>query len=70
MTLQTLSVFFSVVLTKKYTNPSSDIIDVLAGLDNVDAVFSDVVATLESAIKSGRDGKSRFMIFGVAVNIS
>lgn len=45
------------VLTKKYTNPSSDIIDVLAGLDNVDAVFSDLVATLDTAIKNGRDGK-------------
>lgn len=49
--------FFSVVLTKKYTNPSSDIIDVLAGLDNVDAVLSDLVATLDTAIKNGRDGK-------------
>lgn len=45
------------VLTKKYTNPSSDIIDVLAGLDNVDAVFSDLVATLDTAIKNGRNGK-------------
>lgn len=54
---QTLSVFFSVVLTKKYTNPSSDIIDVLAGLANVDAVFSDLVATLDGATKNGRDGR-------------
>lgn len=48
--------FFSIVLTKKYTNPSSDIIEVLSGLDNVDAAFQDLVATLENAIKDGRDG--------------
>ena len=57
MTL-TLTVFFSIVLTKKYTNPSSDIIEVLSGLDNVDAAFQDLVATLETAIKNGRDGMS------------
>lgn len=48
--------FFPTVLTKKYTNPSADIIEVLSGLDNVDAVFSDPVAALETTIKTGRDG--------------
>ncbi|KAI7583871.1 DUF1741-domain-containing protein, partial [Hortaea werneckii] len=52
--LDTLTVFFAVVLTKKYTNPSSDIIDVLAGLDKVDAVFTELVAVLDHAIKDGR----------------
>ncbi|GAB1736072.1 hypothetical protein NU219Hw_g6123t1 [Hortaea werneckii] len=52
--LDTLTVFFAVVLTKKYTNPSSDIIDVLAGLDRVDAVFTELVAVLDHAIKDGR----------------
>ncbi|GAB7349145.1 hypothetical protein MBLNU459_g8085t3 [Dothideomycetes sp. NU459] len=33
---------------------TSDIIEVLAGLDNVDSVFTDLVATLDTAIKSGR----------------
>lgn len=51
-------------MTKKYTNPSSDIIDVLAGLDNVDAVFSDLVTTLETAIRDGRDGASLTTEFG------
>jgi hypothetical protein len=49
-------VFFSVVLTKKFTSPSSDIIEVTSGLDSVDAVYADLVATLESTIKTGRDG--------------
>ena len=46
--------FFAVVLSKRFTNPSSDIIEVLAGLDEVDAVFTDLVAMLERVIKDGR----------------
>jgi hypothetical protein len=46
------------VLPKKYTNPSSDIIDVLAGLDEVDAVFTDFVAALDVNIKTGRTCRS------------
>jgi len=53
-----LTVFFSIVLAKRYTTPSSDIIDVLAGLDIVDAVFTEVAATLEAAIQNGRDRES------------
>ena len=45
------------MLAKKYTNPSSDIIEVLAGLDNVDAVFAELVATLDQVIKDGRTSK-------------
>ncbi|CAK4032068.1 UPF0588 membrane [Lecanosticta acicola] len=52
--LDTLTVFFAVVLGKKFTNPSSDVIEVLAGLDHVDSVFFDLVATLDHAIKDGR----------------
>ena len=51
-----MTVFFAVVLAKKYTNPSSDIIEVLAGLDNVDAVFNTLVETLDHAITDGRTG--------------
>ncbi|QIW98079.1 hypothetical protein AMS68_003597 [Peltaster fructicola] len=53
--LETLTAFFAVILSKKYTNPSSDIIEVLAGLNNVDTVFSDLVTTLEQTIRNGRD---------------
>jgi len=49
-------VFLDRVLSKKYTNPSSDIIEVLAGLDNVDPVFTDLVTTLDNAMKSGKSG--------------
>jgi hypothetical protein len=44
------------VLNKKYTNPSSDIISVLAGLHDADAVFSDFVGALDLAIRNGRGG--------------
>lgn len=46
--------FFAVVLAKKYTNPSSDIIEVLAGLDSVDATFTELVTCLDQVIKDGR----------------
>jgi len=51
---QTLTVFLAKILAKRYTNPSSDIIEVLAGLDNVDSVFTELVATLDTTIRSGR----------------
>jgi hypothetical protein len=42
-------------LGKKYTNPSSDIITVLAGLDYVDTVFTDFVGALDAIIRNGRN---------------
>ncbi|CAG5155381.1 uncharacterized protein ALTATR162_LOCUS3633 [Alternaria atra] len=53
--LETLTVFLDAALTKKYTNPSSDIISVLTGLNDADAVMTDFVATLDTAIRGGRD---------------
>ncbi|KAH9908151.1 DUF1741-domain-containing protein [Xylariomycetidae sp. FL2044] len=52
--LETLTTFFSVVLPKKYTNPSSDIIAILAGLDQVDTVFTDFVGALDHIIRNGK----------------
>lgn len=52
--LDTLSTFMTCVLAKRYTNPSSDIIEVLAGLDQIDTVFGDFVAALEGLIRNGR----------------
>lgn len=63
LTTQTLTVFLASVFSKRYTNPSSDIIEVLAGLDDVDSVFTDLVATLDAAIKSGRSRKSYLVDF-------
>lgn len=54
MARQTLSTFLSTVFTKKYTNPSSDIITVLAGLDQVDTIFTDFVGALDAMIRNGR----------------
>ena len=42
------------VLGKKYTNPSSDIIQVLAGLDHVDVIFTEFVGALDAIIRNGR----------------
>ncbi|CCC07633.1 hypothetical protein SMACR_08114 [Sordaria macrospora] len=51
--LDTLSVFLVIVLGKKYTNPSSDIIEVLAGLDSVDTVFGEFVGALDGIVRGG-----------------
>ncbi|KAI5287961.1 hypothetical protein KEM52_001363 [Ascosphaera acerosa] len=58
--LETIVVFLNHALSQKYTNPSSDIIAVLAGLDNVDAVMPDFVAALDGLIRSdGKDARVR-----------
>lgn len=48
-----MTVFLGAVLSKRYTNPSSDIIQVIAGLDNADATFSQLVAVLDNIIRKG-----------------
>lgn len=54
LTGQTLTVFLDAALTKKYTNPSSDIISVLAGLHDADAIMTDFITTLDTVIRTGR----------------
>lgn len=56
LTAQTLTVFLDIVLAKRYTNPSSEIITVLAGLDEVDDVFLDFANAVEVVIRTGRSG--------------
>ncbi|QKX55668.1 uncharacterized protein TRUGW13939_02765 [Talaromyces rugulosus] len=51
--LETLTTFLGSVLIKKYTNPSSDIITVLAGLDEGDQVFTEFVGMLDKIIRNG-----------------
>lgn len=51
-----MTVFLGCVLSKRYTNPSSDIISLLAGLDDADAVFSDFVLAIDSIIRNGSTG--------------
>ncbi|EPQ63839.1 Bgt-3334 [Blumeria graminis f. sp. tritici] len=61
---QTCTAFLAAVLSKKYTNPSSDIINILAGFDQVDASLSDFVAALDQTIKMGRScNYSAFMFY-------
>lgn len=55
-------------MVKKYTNPSSDIITVLAGLDEVDQVFTDFVAVLDKIIRSG--GHCKLLYFIPRINSS
>ena len=55
--VQTLTVFLGNLLGKRYTNPSADIISVLAGLDEVDAVFFDFANALEGILRNGRSCK-------------
>lgn len=60
---QTLSTFLAAVLAKKYTNPSSDIITVLAGLDHIDAVFTDFVGSLDYIIRNGKSSECCSRLF-------
>lgn len=51
---QTLSVFLSCLLSKRYSHPSSDIMVVLAGIDYIDIVFTDFVGALEGIVRNGK----------------
>ncbi|KAF3318603.1 hypothetical protein TWF173_006625 [Orbilia oligospora] len=65
--LDTISIFLSQVLSKRYTNLSSDVIAILAGLDNIDAVFTDFVGVLDVNIRSGRTAEVRYKSVHVAL---
>ncbi|KAE8452866.1 hypothetical protein EG329_013138 [Mollisiaceae sp. DMI_Dod_QoI] len=67
--LDTITAFLAAVLPKKYTNPSSDIINVIAGLDRVDAVFTDFVAALDVTIRTGRNLDIRQKAVEVALSV-
>ncbi|KAK8920527.1 UPF0588 membrane protein [Metarhizium anisopliae] len=56
--LDTLGIFLSCLLSKKYPHPSSDIIAILAGLDHIDAVFTDFVSTLDAIVRNGENRKN------------
>ncbi|PYH96242.1 DUF1741-domain-containing protein [Aspergillus ellipticus CBS 707.79] len=65
--LETLTVFLACVLKKKYTNPSSDVITVLAGLDHVDHVISNFVAVLDGIIRNGSSYELRLKAIRTAI---
>ncbi|KAF2635013.1 DUF1741-domain-containing protein [Massarina eburnea CBS 473.64] len=68
--LETLTVFLDAALTKKYTNPSSDIIAVLAGLNDADAVMSEFVAALDTVIRNGRSVSLRLKAVRTTLSIT
>ncbi|KAJ5369804.1 uncharacterized protein N7496_005896 [Penicillium cataractarum] len=65
--LDTLTVFLTSILSKKYTNPSSDVITVLAGLDEVDHVISEFVAVLDGIVRNGSSLELRRKAIRVAI---
>lgn len=67
--LDTITAFLASVLPKKYTNPSSDIINVIAGLDEVDGVFTDFVAALDVTVRTGRTLEIRQKAIEVALSV-
>ena len=44
----------NVVLSKRFTNPSADVITVIAGLDEVDSVFADFANAIDACVRMGR----------------
>ncbi|KKA26980.1 hypothetical protein TD95_000506 [Thielaviopsis punctulata] len=57
--VDTLGVVLAGVLGKKYAHASSDMITVLAGLDEVDAVFTEMVGVLEGMVRGGEAERKR-----------
>lgn len=51
---QNLTASLGGLLSKKYTNPSSDVIAVLAGLDQIDKRMSDLVNGIDDLVRNGR----------------
>ncbi|KAI5858473.1 hypothetical protein BZA05DRAFT_381334 [Tricharina praecox] len=68
--LDTLQIFLREVLKKRFTNFSSDVISLLTGLSNVDAVFTDFVAALETHIRNGKSVSIRRKAIQVALGIA
>ncbi|KAL1969523.1 hypothetical protein VTN77DRAFT_8961 [Rasamsonia byssochlamydoides] len=67
--LETLTAFLGSILVKKYTNPSSDTITILAGLDEVDQVFSDFVGVLDKIIRNGSSFDLRLKAIRTAISM-
>lgn len=52
--LENLTAFLTAALAKKYTNPSTDMIEVLAGLESVDRVMSELVNALDTVVSKSQ----------------
>lgn len=62
--------YLAAVLSKRYTNPSSDIITVLTGLNEIDSIFTDFANAIEGIIRSGRSQAVRKKAIDVALSIT
>ena len=65
---ENLAGFLSAVFTKRYHNPSTDVIEVLGGLDAIDKLVSDLVNGLEAIIR--QSSKLEFRTKAVATATS
>ncbi|KAF4467117.1 hypothetical protein FALBO_6013 [Fusarium albosuccineum] len=68
--LDTLSVFLSCLLSKRYPHPSSDIMVILAGLDHIDTVFTEFVGALDGIIRNGKDLETRYKAIEVLLAVT
>ncbi|KAF4982807.1 hypothetical protein FZEAL_1659 [Fusarium zealandicum] len=68
--LDTLSVFLSCLLSKRYPHPSSDIMVILAGLDHIDTVFTEFVSALEGIIRNAKDLEIRYKAIEVLLAVT
>ncbi|KAL9124644.1 MAG: hypothetical protein Q9217_006040 [Psora testacea] len=68
--LDTLTVFLGVILPNRYTNQSADVIAVIAGLDEVDAVFLEFAMAIEGVIRNGRTVDIRQKAIEVALSVT
>ncbi|KAJ9605507.1 hypothetical protein H2200_010164 [Cladophialophora chaetospira] len=57
--LDNLTSFLSAVFEKKYTNPNTDVIELLAGLNAIDGLMSDLVHNLEAIIRQSKEASLR-----------
>ncbi|KAH6971824.1 hypothetical protein BKA56DRAFT_595143 [Ilyonectria sp. MPI-CAGE-AT-0026] len=68
--LDTLSVFLSCLLCKRYPHPSSDIMVVLAGLDHIDSVFTEFVGALDGIVRNGKTLEIRYRAVEVLLAVT
>ncbi|KAF7549887.1 hypothetical protein G7Z17_g6081 [Cylindrodendrum hubeiense] len=68
--LDTLSVFLSCLLSKRYPHPSSDIMVVLAGLDHIDNVFTEFVGALDGMVRNGKTLEIRYKAVEVLLAVT
>lgn len=67
--LENLSAFFAAALAKRYTNQSTDVIEVIAGLEQIDQVMTDFVGALETTISRSEIRSLRLQAVECAISV-